>query len=128
MQVVQAEVLPRVERRRRFSGEEKRRILAETMRPGVSVSAVARRHGLHPNQLFTWRRLAREGVLSGTAAAGFVPVVLGEDAGVPAARRAVNEPRAGAVEIRLCNGRGMRVDAAIDPAVLARLAAALEGR
>jgi transposase len=123
MQIVHAEVLTRVERRRRFSGEEKRRILAETMRPGVSVSAVARRHGLHPNQLFTWRRLARE---SG-AVAGFVPVVLGEDAGVPVSRRA-DEPRAGAVEIMLCNGRGMRVDAAIDPAVLARLASALEGR
>lgn len=41
---------------RRWSREEKARIVAESLDPVVSVSAVARGHGLNPNQLFTWRR------------------------------------------------------------------------
>jgi transposase len=44
--------------RRRWPGEAKARILAETMLPGANVSAVARAHGLRPQQLFTWRRKA----------------------------------------------------------------------
>src|SRR3954471_23793033 len=77
MQTVYGEVLTQVERRQPFSAEEKRRLVAETLRPGASVAAVAREHGVHPNQLFKWRRLAREGLLAGTAAP-FVPVVLAE--------------------------------------------------
>ena len=42
--------------RRRWSEAEKRRIVAESYEPGVSVSVVARRHDLNTNQLFTWRR------------------------------------------------------------------------
>jgi transposase len=118
-----------IERRRRWSRAEKLRILAETMQPGLSVSAVARRHGLHPNQLFTWRRLAREGLLSDAAPVSFTPVLVSRDAGAPAKREPIAaERRAGTVEILLCNGRGMRVDEAIDPAVLGRLALALDGR
>jgi transposase len=52
-----------VERRRRWSLADKRRIVAETLEPGVSVSAVARRYGLHGSQVFSWRRLARLGML-----------------------------------------------------------------
>jgi transposase len=44
--------------RRRWSREAKARILEETMLPGAHVSAVARAHGLNPQQLFTWRRKA----------------------------------------------------------------------
>lgn len=47
-------------RRRRWSREEKARIVAESLAPVVSVSAVARRHGLNPAQLFTWRRQFRD--------------------------------------------------------------------
>lgn len=47
-------------RRRSWSVEEKARIVAESLDPAVSVSAVAQRHGLNPNQLFTWRRRFRE--------------------------------------------------------------------
>jgi transposase len=43
-------------RRRRFSPEEKARIVAESLDPAVSASAVAQRHGINPSQLFTWRR------------------------------------------------------------------------
>ncbi len=43
-------------RRRRWSEAEKRRIVAESDEPGVSVSLVARRHDVNANQVFTWRR------------------------------------------------------------------------
>lgn len=62
------EVITSVQRRRRWSAEEKRAILEETDRPGASVSAVARKYGINPNQLFSWRRLMREGALVAVAA------------------------------------------------------------
>lgn len=47
-------------RRREWSDERKAEIVAESYDPAVTVCAVARRHGLTPQQLFTWRRLARK--------------------------------------------------------------------
>jgi len=55
------EVITGVARRRRFSTELKLALVAETMQPGLSVSYVARRHGLSPSLLFRWRRLMSEG-------------------------------------------------------------------
>ena len=52
------EVITSVQRRRRWSGPDKMRMVEETYEPGATVSLVARRHGVAPNQLFTWRRLA----------------------------------------------------------------------
>ena len=48
-------------RRRRWSPEEKLRIVEETLQPGESISAVARRNGVAPNLLYRWRRLMLEG-------------------------------------------------------------------
>ena len=58
------EVITSVQRRRRWSTEEKARIVLETYAPGMSVSLVARQRGIAPNQVFTWRRLYAEGALS----------------------------------------------------------------
>lgn len=66
------------ERRRRWSREQKAAIVAETYEPGVSVSAVARRHGIAPSQLFQWRRLAESGALE--AIGGGEPVVSDREA------------------------------------------------
>jgi transposase len=63
------EVIMLVQRRRRWSVEEKAAIVQETYAPGMSVSLVARQHGIAPNQLFTWRRLYASGALS-TVGAG----------------------------------------------------------
>jgi transposase len=63
---LKSEVLIGPERRRRRTPSEKLAIIAETHEPGVTVSLVARRHGIAPNQLFTWRRLASQGALVAT--------------------------------------------------------------
>jgi transposase len=55
------EVISGIARRRRFSTELKLAVVAETMQPGMSISYVARRHGLSPSLLFRWRRLMSEG-------------------------------------------------------------------
>ena len=51
------EIITSVQRRRRWTASEKVRMVEETFEPGMTVSLVARRHGVAPNQLFTWRRL-----------------------------------------------------------------------
>jgi transposase len=76
------EVLSGTPRRRRWRAEEKARMVAESSAPGAVARTVALRHGVHPNQLYGWRR--ELGVPGGTAepglACGFVPVVVGEPA------------------------------------------------
>ena len=62
------EVLSGVQRRRRWTPEEKVRIVEETYLPGMSVSLVARRHGIGAGQLFTWRRLMAQGALTAAGA------------------------------------------------------------
>ncbi len=72
------EVFTGVGRRRAWSPEEKAAIVAESLLDGETVCGVARRHGLTPQQLFTWRRQARvtnddDGLADGPA---FLPAVV----------------------------------------------------
>ena len=62
------EVLSGPERRRRWSTAAKLAIIQETYEADATVSIVARRHGIQPNQLFAWRKLASQGALTATAA------------------------------------------------------------
>ena len=55
-------------RRRRYTAEEKRKIVEETAVPGHSVSSVSRRYGVSPSLLFRWRRLNDEGGMQGLGA------------------------------------------------------------
>jgi transposase len=71
------EIITSVQRRRRWTASEKVRIVEETFAPGMTVSLVARRHGVAPNQLFTWRRLVAQGAL--TAAGSGEEVVPASD-------------------------------------------------
>ena len=58
--VQRIELITDTARRRDWSGDDKARIIVESLAPGANISAVARRHGLKPQQLFGWRREARE--------------------------------------------------------------------
>jgi transposase len=63
--------------RRRWTVDEKARIVSETLDSGAVVSVIARRHGLTPQQLFAWRREARKRTaLSADLSPGFVPAVV----------------------------------------------------
>jgi transposase len=73
--VQRVEVFTGTGRRRRWTAEQKAAIVAETYERGETVSAVARRHGLTTQQLFTWRRDARRAQASASRMA-FAPVVL----------------------------------------------------
>jgi transposase len=109
------EVITGVGRRRRWSDDEKARIVAESLDPATTASAVARRHGLHVSQLFTWRqqlqRRASSVETSGTP--GFVPVLLAEDSAAPA-------EAVGRMEIAL-GPAVVRVGADVDAAALRRV-------
>jgi len=128
-----AEVITSVERRRRWSQDEKERLVAASLEPGASVSEVARMAGLHVSQLFRWRKeLCKHGEAS---TAPFVPVAIGpsapprEVAEVPltttAARRRKSQ---GIIEIDLGSGHRIRVDGDVDGDALCRVLDALVRR
>ena len=75
------------ERRRRWSATEKLAMVRETYEPGMTVSLVARRHRINPNQLFHWRKLERIGALTAVEA-GETVVPAAE---LEAARRQIRE-------------------------------------
>jgi transposase len=74
------EVLTGPGRRRKWSDEEKARIVAETLKPGAVVADVARRRQVCPQQVFTWRREMRVGA---AARLDFVPIVPATSMHVP---------------------------------------------
>ena len=136
------EILGAVERRRRWTAEEKVAILDAAFRVGGSVAAVSGRHGVSRALIYYWRRQAREGGIAGVGMAGpeptvFVPVriaaaatAVGPTASAgprPAQRPSPSRSRARTIEIALVNGRVIKVDAGIDPDALARLVTALDG-
>lgn len=115
------EVITGVGRRRRWSLEEKARIVAESLDPATTASAVARRYGLHASQLFVWRQqLQRRASLAETSGGpGFVPVLLAEDSPAPA-------EAAGRMEIAL-GPAVVRVGADVDAAALRRVLEVVRG-
>lgn len=64
----QIEIITSVQRRRRWTIQEKLAIIEEADNPAISVSAVARKHGISPSQLFAWRKLAEDGKFSAVKA------------------------------------------------------------
>jgi transposase len=115
------EVITGVGRWRRWSLEEKARIVAESLDPATTSSAVARRYGLHASQLFVWRQqLQRSASAAQTLGGpGFVPVLLAEGSAAPA-------EAAGRMEIAL-GSVVVRVGADVDGPALRRVLEALRG-
>ena len=109
------EVITGVGRRRRWTDEEKARIVAESLDPATTASAVARRYGLHASQLFVWRQQLqrRASSVETSGAPGFVPVLLAEDSAAPA-------EAAGRMEIAL-GPAVVRVGTDVDAAALRRV-------
>ena len=125
--------------RRRWTREEKLRIVAESFSGPRLVSTTARRYGLSPSQLFAWRRMARAGALADNAA-GFAPVVVVGDQ-IPAsgfqcedhkAAELKNNPLSdtptGRMQIVLANGRQVIVGVDVEAAALARVIGVLDRR
>jgi transposase len=76
------EVLTGTPRRRRWSAQEKAAIVAASLAPGTVARQVALRCGVHPNQLYAWRReLASIDGAGAEHPAGFVPVALPRSSG-----------------------------------------------
>ena len=114
--------------RRRWSEDDKRRLVAETLAPGETVHGVARRRGVSTSQLFTWRKRLRAEAgfpppapgVPGFAAVAIAPVppLAGEAAGAPP----------GLIEVELAGGDRVRITGAADPAVVAAALRTLAGR
>lgn len=125
------------ERRRRWSVEDKLRLVAEMAEPGTRVRAAAARRGVCESLLFTWRRQVRDGALREPEMPVFMPVqVLGTSLAAPGLSRpepppalppAPARPQAGLIEIELGDGRQVRVGADVNQAALRRVLAALRG-
>ena len=112
------EVLTSVERRRRWSLTEKQQLVAATLEPGASVSSIARSAGIHPGQLYGWRRQ-----LCAQPPIGFAPVQIAPEVSPGGLGGG------GAIEIEFATGARMRVTGAVDPATLRVAVAALaDGR
>ncbi len=120
------EILTGVERRRRWSVEDKLEILRETELPGASVAAVAARREVCRSQIYQWRRQARCGELhaAGATLIDFLPVT------ICVAPKAASEPDglAGSAQVAIilrC-GRELRVPSDLPCAEIRRLVAAVE--
>jgi transposase len=126
-------------RRRRWSDEDKARIVAECGASGSSVSLVARRHDLNANLLFSWRRQLR-GRQRAAGEVGFVPAVIAPQE--PAEDHPTEMPReprpwlsssasarpSGRIEIVLDDSRRIIVDEGVSASALARVIGVLERR
>src|SRR4051812_45443192 len=112
--------------RRRWSEEDKRRLVAETLGPGETVHGVARRRGVSASQLFAWRKRYRPEIgrpVSASRVPGFAAVAIAPP--VPIASEATPS---GLIEVELADGGRVRISGAPDPAVVAAALRALAGR
>jgi len=115
--------------RRRWSIEEKRRIVELTLEPGASVARVAQAEGVNANQVFLWRRAHRNGELQADASMALVPVVLRAEAdsgaemlraeiAQSASREVCPAPSSGSIRIELSGRGAIRVERGADRALL----------
>ena len=120
-------------RRREWLPEEKARIVAESYETGESVSTVARRYALSPQQLFAWRRTARVPLAERPAPEPlFIPAVVAGPRSEPAAMRPAKQRKrkaardAGVIELEI-DGVAMRVGRGADARTVAAVIRALKG-
>ncbi len=114
------EVLIGVERRRRWSLEQKLQVLSEVGADGATVADVARRYDISRQHIYQWRRQLRMKEMAAEGSTRFLPVEFPADgAGGAACHNAAAE--AGRIEIGLGNGRVVRAAADLSETLLVRL-------
>ena len=127
------ELITRVERRRRWSVEDKLGLVGETHEDGKSVASVAKANGISPSLLYSWRRQALRGDLMAPAddlGPTFVPISVVDDggSGMATASTPSTTTRRGLIEIDLGDGRQVRVDRDVNASALRRVLGVLSGR
>ena len=111
-------------RRRRWSEDEKLRIVEESFQGHRQVSATARRHDISPSLLFSWRKTFQEDCRRRDEVIGFAPAMI-----IPDEEASPGEAAgSGRMEIVTTTGRRIIVGADVDARALARVVAVLEGR
>ncbi|WP_075223271.1 IS66-like element accessory protein TnpA [Acuticoccus yangtzensis] len=119
-------------RRRRWSDEEKLKIVLESLEGPRLVAAAARRHGISRSQLVTWRRAFRVEPPRSAKTPTFVPAIIEPTPAEPEPQPVGPRPEARAttsrMEIVLACGRRIVVGADVDGEALARVVAVLERR
>ena len=118
------EVITGVERRRRWSWDQKRAIVEESLSPRASAAAIARRHGIGTGQLYTWRRQLLKRQLVETPRFARVEVAVVEPPGPVASPVAGT---AGTIEITLADGTSVRLTGDVDEPALRRVLGVLRG-
>jgi transposase len=113
------EVITSVQRRRRWSTAEKERLVAAALEPGAGVSTVARAAGIHPSQLYGWRRQQQCERVQIPAAFNPVAVVPGPGTATPASERA------GIIEIEFSAGGWMRITGPVEASIVLAVIRAL---
>ena len=108
---MRAEILVGPERRRRWSTEEKARIVAEAAVPGARAADIVRQHGVSRGLIYTWRREASQGLSGDGLAAALpelVPVVVSGGGREAASPETAREKR------RACSSGAVKPDGAIE--------------
>ena len=132
-----SEIISTVQRRRNWSTEEKVAILDAAFSKDGSVSAASQQFGVSRPLIYIWRKQVRSGGMAGVSMtengiAAFAPVAIAPPCSPampsePSGRIFRERRRAGSIEVRLVNGRTLKADETIAPAVLQRLITVLDG-
>jgi transposase len=137
--VSDGEIVARVERRRKWTAEEKAALLAEVEAEGGKVRLVARRHRIAESLLYNWRSTGKMAAAGSPGAVEFTPLGVFHGVGKtdltlrrlldPARTRqpASSDGRAGVIAIALPNGSRISVDAGVDEQALSRVLRAMKG-
>jgi transposase len=133
MTMVRGEIITALDRRRRWSREEKEQLVAASFEPGVTVSEIARGAGMHASQLFRWRKELC--TRSDTSEPHFLPVQIGPEPTASSTNEHVQAPprrpgrprKSSPIEIEI-GGCRVRVDPDVDPLALRRVLDVLVSR
>lgn len=118
-----------LERRRRWSDDEKLEIVLSVGMGGATVTQVAQRHDVSRQQIYAWRHeLQKKGLLSACPEALFLPVELERplELAVPTTVTTSEAPRPPQIELKLANGRCLRFAPSLDAATLTQVIRAVE--